>query len=94
MKIEGDLVLKEGKVYILKDEELRTEIIQLHHNVLVAGHGGRQKMTELVLRNYWWPGVVKNVGKYVDRCDLYQRMNYRTEALVGKLITNEVPKNV
>jgi len=41
MKIEGDLVLKEGKVYILKDEELRTEIIQLHHNVLVAGHGGR-----------------------------------------------------
>ena len=41
MKIEGDLVLKEGKVYILKDEELRTEIIQLHHNVLVAGHGER-----------------------------------------------------
>ena len=94
MKIEGDLVLKEGKVYILKDEELRTEIIQLHHNVLVAGHGERQKMTELVLRNYWWPGVAKNVRKYVDRCDLYQRMNYRTEALVGKLITNEVPKNV
>jgi len=26
-KIEGDLVLKEGKVYVLKDEELRTEII-------------------------------------------------------------------
>ena len=32
-------MLKEGKVYILKDEELRVEIIQLHHNILVAGHG-------------------------------------------------------
>ena len=26
-QIEGDLVLKEGKVYVLKDEELRVEII-------------------------------------------------------------------
>jgi len=39
-QIEGDLVLKEGKVYVLKNEELRAEIIQLHHDVPVAGHGG------------------------------------------------------
>ena len=26
-KIEGELVLKEGKVYVPKDEELRAEII-------------------------------------------------------------------
>ena len=40
-KLEGDLVLKKGKVYVPKDEELRAEVIQLHHNVLVVGHGGR-----------------------------------------------------
>ena len=40
-KIEEDLVLKEGKVYVLKDEELRAEVIQLHHDMLAAGHGGR-----------------------------------------------------
>ena len=40
-KIEGELVLKEGKVYVLKDEELRVEVIWLHHDVLAAGHGGR-----------------------------------------------------
>jgi len=34
-------VLKEEKVYILKDEELRMEIIQLYHNILVAEHEGR-----------------------------------------------------
>ena len=31
-------MLKEGKVYMLKDEELRAEIIQLHHDVPAAGH--------------------------------------------------------
>jgi len=40
-QIEGELVLKEGKVYVPKDEELRVEIIQLHHDTLVAGHKGK-----------------------------------------------------
>ena len=39
-KIEGDLVIKEGKIYIPKNGELKAEIIRLHHDVLVAGHGG------------------------------------------------------
>jgi len=33
-------VLKEEKLYVVKDEELRVEIIWLHHDVLVAGHRG------------------------------------------------------
>ena len=37
-KIEGELVLKERKIYIPKDVELRSEIIRLHHNMLVVGH--------------------------------------------------------
>jgi len=51
-QIERELVLKEGKVYVPKNEELRAEIFQLHHDILVAGHGGKWKMTELVTRNY------------------------------------------
>ena len=34
-------MLKEGKVYVPKDEELRMEVIQLHHDVPAAGHGER-----------------------------------------------------
>ena len=37
-KIKKDLVLKEEKVYILKDKELRVEIIQLHYDIPVAEH--------------------------------------------------------
>jgi len=63
-KIEGELVLKEGKVYMLKDKELRTEIIWLHYDVPIAGHGGKWKMVEFVTRNYWWPGITREVGRY------------------------------
>ena len=91
-KIEEDLVLKEGKVYVPKDEELRAEVIWLHHDVPVSGHGGRWKMVELVMRNYWWPGVMRDVGKYVEGCDICQRMKNRIEELVGKLKLSEVPQ--
>ena len=37
-QLEGDLILKEGKMYVSKDEELRVEIIQLHYDIPVAEH--------------------------------------------------------
>ena len=42
-------------------------------------------------RNYWWPEVIKNVGKYMKEYDIYQRMKNRTEMLVEKLKLSEVP---
>ena len=69
-QLEGNLVLKKGKVYILKDKELRVEIIQLHYDILVAGHKEKWKTTELVTRNYWWPGVTRDVGRYIKGCDI------------------------
>ena len=35
------LMLKEGKVYVPKDEVLRVEIIRLHHDMPIGGHGGQ-----------------------------------------------------
>ena len=93
-QIEKDLVLKEGKIYVPKDGELRVEIIQLHHNVLVAEHGGRWKTMELVTRNYWWLGVTRDIGRYVEGCNMYQRMKNRTEEVAGKLKLSEVPKKL
>jgi len=61
-KIKRDLVLKEEKIYVLRDMELRVEIIWLHHDVPAVGYRGRWKMVELVTRNYWWSEVTREVG--------------------------------
>ena len=79
-QIKEDLVLKEKKKYVSKEEVLRVEIIQLHYDVLVAGHGEKQKIMELVMRNYQWPGMTKDIGKYMKEC---QRMKNRMEILAG-----------
>ena len=43
-EIEDRIVLKEGRIY-MPEEDLRREIIQLHHDTPVEGHrgGGRQQ---------------------------------------------------
>ena len=82
-------MLKEEKIYVPKDEELIVEIVWLHYDIPAAEHEGMWKMIELVMRNYWWPVVTKDVGKYMEDCDMYQRMKNRIE---GKLITNEIPE--
>ena len=91
-QIEEGLVLKKIRVYVPKDEELRVEIIRLHHDMLIVGYRKQWKMVELVTRNYWWPGVTKKVKQYIERYDQCQRMKNRAEMSVGKLRPNEVPE--
>ena len=38
---EDGLMLKEEKVYVPKDEKLKVEVIRLHHDMPVGGHGGQ-----------------------------------------------------
>jgi len=91
-QIEEGLVLKEGRVYVPKDEKLRVEIIQLHHDTPIAEHGGQWKMVELITRNYWWPEVTKEVKRYMEGCDQCQRMKNRAEMPAGKLRPNQIPE--
>jgi len=93
-QIEGDLVLKEEMMYVPREEKLRAEIIQLHHNVLAAGHGEKWKTVKLVTRNYWWPEVTKDVRKYVEGCDMCQRIKNRMEKVVEKLKLRKVPEKL
>jgi len=86
------IMYKEEKVYVPKDEKLRAEIIRLHHDIPIGGHGGQWKTVELVTRNFWWPGITKEVKRYVEGCDAYQRNKNRTEQPVDKLMPNSIPE--
>jgi len=89
---EDGLILKEGKIYIPKDEKLRVEVIRLHHDMLVGGHGGQWKMAELVTRNFWWPGVTREVKRYVERCNACQQNKNQTQPPAEKLMPNLIPE--
>jgi len=49
---------------------------------------------ELVTRNYWWPGVIKEVKRYVEGYDQCWRMKNRAEMLAEKLRPNKISEKL
>ena len=89
-QIKEDLMLKKGKMYMPKDKVLRMEIIQLYHDILVARYRRRWKMIELVTKNYYQPEVTRDIRRYVERCNMCQRMKNRIKAIIEKLKLSKV----
>ena len=54
-QIEGELILKKEKIYILKNEKLKIKIIQFYYGVLITEYKEKQEKIKLVVRNYQWP---------------------------------------
>uniref|UniRef100_A0A803TGX1 Gypsy retrotransposon integrase-like protein 1 n=1 Tax=Anolis carolinensis TaxID=28377 RepID=A0A803TGX1_ANOCA len=50
-----------------------------------AGHFGLFKTMHLILRDFWWPKIRKDVEKYVNTCPVCQRSKIRREKPSGLL---------
>ena len=46
------------------------------------------------MRNYWRLGVTRDVGKYVEGCDICQRMKNRIKEVAGNLKLSKVPEKL
>ena len=51
-------------------------------------------MTELVMRNYWWLEVTRYIERYIEGCDMCQRMKNRMEVTTRKLKLSKVPEKL
>src|SRR5258705_810536 len=86
-----EVVLYRGRVYIPDDPQLCHDLVHAHHSAAVAGHPGRWKTLELVLQNYWWPGLSRYITKFIAGCDACNQTKTFPTQKVGKLIPNKVP---
>ena len=85
------VVLRQGRIYVPRDQKLREDIMRAHHDSRTDGHPGCYKTTELITRNYWWPGIHFDVRKYVTGCDTCQRTKAHRSKPKAPLNPNEVP---
>src|SRR5258706_8569322 len=90
MCTEG-VVLYRGRVYVLDNPQLHHDLVHVHHAATVTGHPRQWKTLELVLWNYWWPGLSRYVAKFITGCDACNQTKTFPTQKVGKLIPNKVP---
>lgn len=57
-----------GRIWIPKFSEARRLILEDAHCTRYAIHPGSTKMYRNLKAMYWWPGMKRDVGKYVENC--------------------------
>jgi hypothetical protein len=90
-RLPDGAVAVEERVYVPRDEQLRQEIIQEHHDDRAAGHLGRYKTQELITRNYWWPMISRDMKSYMDGCEACQRTKVIHEPSHAPLHLHSIP---
>ncbi|EIW72393.1 hypothetical protein TREMEDRAFT_26078 [Tremella mesenterica DSM 1558] len=80
----------DGRTYVPDYADARLKIMKMRHDSVLAGHPGSAKTLELVLRDYVWVGVRKDVEDYIAGCAVCQRAKTNRQRSHGELKPLEV----
>ena len=73
---------------------LRETVMRVAHGALISGHMGVKKTQDMVLTEFYWPGVGADISRYCRSCDICQRTIEKggvTKVLLGKMPFIEIP---
>lgn len=73
------------QVVVPKAGNVRALLLGESHDPPYRGHMGVAKTCEAVLREFWWPGLTRDVSAYVLACPTCQRDKPRTGRVPGQL---------
>src|SRR5450756_829495 len=65
---QGRLLFR-GRRWVPESEPLRTGLIQETHDSMIAGHPGREVTAALMMRQFFWPGMLGEIRRFVRNCD-------------------------
>ena len=87
---EDGMVYIEGRIYMPNNKKIREEILKENHDSVDVGHSEQYRMLELLKRIYWWPGLKKDVKKYVQECFKCQQNKVQYQRKVEELHSLEI----
>jgi hypothetical protein len=84
--------IEDGVLYykhcLVVPQSMRETVLKAEHDSKVAGHWGAGKTVEIVLRNFFWPGMEAQIRQYVherDSCQQNKPAGHRQNALLHPL---------
>ena len=79
-----------GRVVVPQSTDLREEILKEFHCSRFAVHPGSTKMYQDLRRQYYWSGMKRHVGDFVQRCLTCQQVKAEHQKPAGLLQPLEV----
>ncbi len=72
-------------LYVSENLSVREELLKHHHDDSLARHFDADKISELLDCKYYWKSMIKNFKKYINTCDIYQRVKMKCHLSYNKL---------
>jgi hypothetical protein len=79
------LIMYKNKIYVPNVQELKRTFLHEMRNVPYAGHPIYQKTVATVKSHYFWPGMKKEIAKYIARCIECQKVKAKHRHPTGLL---------
>jgi hypothetical protein len=91
-EVRLDRLYYRGRLVIPDVDELKLKILRQTHDAPTSGHPGRAKTLELVQREYYWPGIIESIRRYVSSCHTCSRAKSSRLKYQGLLKPLPVPE--
>ena len=92
-KLEEDgLLTYKCKMYIPNVADLRRVIMDEIHQASYFGHPGYQKTMATARKQFFWPGMKKDMAEYISRCMKCQQVKVEHQHPIGLLQPLPIPK--
>jgi transposase InsO family protein len=85
----NSLLWFQDRIFVLI--QLRTRLIQCFHDEPTVGHPGVARTLSLITRSFLWPGIRKDIIRYVGLCDSCQQVKAHRHNPEGTLKTMPIP---
>jgi hypothetical protein len=66
--IDGGLLTYRNRLHILDCDDLKRFIMDEPHKIPYTGHSGYQKMITTTRKQFYWPGLKKDIANYLAKC--------------------------
>jgi deoxyuridine 5'-triphosphate nucleotidohydrolase len=83
MTRKNGLIYKDNRIFIPGYRDIKTQILSEYHDQ--AGHFSFKKTRDLIMKNYFWPNMIKDIHLYTKSCDICQRTKSSTQSPYGLL---------
>jgi hypothetical protein len=64
-------------LYVSENISVKEELLKHHHDDFLTRHFDADKISELLDCKYYWKDIIKDVKKYVNICDICQRIKMK-----------------
>ena len=91
--LSDDGILRFGtRLCVPNDGDLRRELLEEAHCSKFVIHLGGMKMYRDLKQNYWWPGMKRDIARFVAQCLVCQQVKAEHQQLAGSLQPLSIPE--